>query len=283
MSETRSVNADQATYWNELGGLTWAELSGLLDRQIEAVGRRAMDALAPQAGERLLDVGCGCGQTTLELARRVGSGGEVVGVDISHPMLEVARGRTLPADAGAVRFLEADAQVADLEPASFDGVFSRFGVMFFADPTAAFRNLLGALKPGGRLAFVAWRGMAENPWMTEPMAAAAAKLPPVPPPLDPHAPGPFAFADGDRVQRILSGAGFADVEVAALDTPIGGNSLQDSLTLALRIGPLGARLREAPEFRPKVAEAVEAALSPHVRDGKVWMPGAVWIATARRP
>jgi SAM-dependent methyltransferase len=281
MSETRIPNADQTAYWNELGGPTWAELSDLLDVQIEGVGRRGIEALAPQPGERLLAVGCGCGQTTLALAARVGPAGEVTGVDISRPMLEVARQRA--AAAPNVRFREADAQTAAFEPAAFDGLYSRFGVMFFADPAAAFRNLLSALKPGGRLTFVCWRSLAENPWMTQPMAAAAAQLPPAPPPLDPDAPGPFAFADPERVRGILAEAGFAEIAVTPVDAEIGGNSLADSLTLALRVGPLGAQLRDAPEFRPKVADAVQAALAPHVRDGAVWMPAAVWIATARRP
>jgi len=283
MSETRSGNADQTAYWNELGGPTWAELSDLLDRQIDDIGQRGLTALAPRAGERLLDIGCGCGRTTLELAERVSPGGEVVGLDISRPMLEVARRRAAAAGVANARFREADAQTAALEPAAFDGLYSRFGAMFFADPTAAFRNLLSALKPGGRLALVVWRSLAENPWMTEPLAAAAAILPPGPPPLDPTAPGPFAFADGERVRRILADAGFTAIDLAAVDAPIGGNGLADSLTLALRVGPLGARLREAPEFRPKVTEAVRAALAPHVRDGEVWMSGAVWIVTARRP
>jgi SAM-dependent methyltransferase len=283
MSESQAPNADQTTFWNELGGPTWAELSPLMDRQIEGVGRRAIEALAPRPGERLLDVGCGCGQTTLALAARVAPGGAVEGLDISRPMLEVARRRAADEGEAKVRFREADAQTAAFEPAAFDGVYSRFGVMFFADPKAAFRNLLGALKPGGRLAFVCWRAAAENPWMTAPMAAAAAQLPPGPPPADPDAPGPFAFADAQRVRDILGSAGFADIDVAPVDALIGGNSLPDALTVALRVGPLGARLRENPELRPKVADAVRAVLAPNLRDGEVWMPGAVWIVTARRP
>lgn len=280
MSE--APNAGQATYWNELGGLTWAELSPLLDRQIEPVGQAAIAALAPEPGERLLDVGCGCGQTALELGRRVGPSGEVLGLDISRPMLEVARRRAEAAGAANVTFVEGDAQTWPAPGARFDGVFSRFGVMFFSDPVAAFGNLRTALRPGGRMAFACWRRPEENPLMTTPARAAAAHLPPAPP-ADPDAPGPFAFADPAKIRRILEAAGFADLEVAACDTDIGGNTLEDSLTLALRIGPLGARLRESPELRPKVLEDVRRALSEHMRDGRVWMKGAVWIVTARRP
>jgi hypothetical protein len=154
--------------------------------------------------------------------------------------------------------------------------------MFFADPKAAFGNLLSALKPGGRLAFVCWRAMAENPLMTAPMAAAARHLPPPAPP-PPGAPGPFAFAEASHVRDILATAGFADIAIEAFDTPIGGNSLEESLKVAQRVGPLGALLREHPEAAAKVLDDLRAALAEHVRDGAVWMGGAVWIVTARRP
>lgn len=275
-------NAGQTTYWNELGGLTWAELSPLLDRQIEPLGEAAVAALAPRPGERILDVGCGCGQTSLDLGRRVGGSGEVLGLDISRPMLEIARHRAEAAGAANVRFVEGDAQTWPLPAERFDALFSRFGVMFFADPVAAFRNLLGALRPGGRIAFACWRAENENPLMTTPARAAATHLPPSPP-TDPDAPGPFAFADPAKIRRILEAAGFDDVETTPCDTEIGGNTPEDSLTLALRIGPLGARLRENPELRPKVVEDVRRALAEHVRDGRVWMKGAVWIVTACRP
>jgi SAM-dependent methyltransferase len=279
---TQSPNADQQTFWNELGGAAWAELSPLLDRQIQSLGDRAIDALAPRPGERVLDIGCGCGQTTFELAKRVSPGGEAVGIDISRTMLDVARQRAADLGVGGVRFLEADAQTWAFEPGGFDGLFSRFGVMFFADPKAAFRNLLGALMPGGRLAFACWRSLPENPWITLPMAAAAAYLPP-PPPFDPDAPGPVALANPDRVRDILVSAGFADLEIAPFDTAVGGNSLEDSLKVALRVGPLGARLRESPDLAPKIVDVVRNAFAAHLRDGAVWMEGAAWIVTARRP
>jgi SAM-dependent methyltransferase len=278
---SRAPNLDQSTYWNEQAGPTWAELSPLLDRQIEAVGRRAVEALAPRPGERLLDVGCGCGATTLALAARVAPGGEAVGLDISRPMLEVARARLAAAGVAGARFVEGDAEAFDFAPERFDGLFSRFGVMFFSDPPAAFGNLLRALKPGGRMTFACWRDMAENPWMTAPLAAAGSLLPAAEP-GDPDAPGPFALADAGRVRRILEAAGFAEVTIEPMDVQVGGNTLDDSLTLALRVGPLGARLREAPELAP-VAGAVRAVLAAHLRGGVVLMDGAVWIVGARRP
>lgn len=280
MTDTRTANPDQVAYWNETGGRTWAELNDLLDRQIREVGLKGLAALAPAAGERVLDVGCGGGQTSLLIAERVGPKGAVTGADISRPMLELARKR---AEGRAnIRFVEADAQVHAFEAGAFDAVFSRFGVMFFSDPKAAFANLKRALKTGGRMVFVCWAPLAENPWMSTPAMAAAKHLPPTPA-SDPTAPGPFAFADPDRVRAILQAAGFADVGFEKAASPIGGNTLEESLTLAMRVGPLGARLREAPELAPKVLADVRAALEAKLKDGRVWMDGAVWIVSARAP
>jgi SAM-dependent methyltransferase len=280
MTDANTANPDQVAYWNEQGGRTWAELNDLLDRQIRDVGLKGIEALAPAPGERVLDVGCGGGQTSLLIADRVGAGGAVTGADISRPMLTLARQRA--EGRPNVRFVEADAQVHAFEAAAFDAVFSRFGVMFFSDPAAAFANLRRALKPGGRLVFVCWAPLAENPWMSTPAVAAAKHLPPSPPP-SPTAPGPFAFADPERVRGILQAAGFADLGFDKLAQPIGGNTLEESLTLAMRVGPLGARLREAPELAPKVVADVRAALEQRLKDGRVWMDGAVWIVTARAP
>ncbi len=282
MAETQdsAANTAQIDYWNTGAGETWAEFQTQLDRQTEPLGLEAMRALSPQPGERILDIGCGCGQSTLQLAERVGPDGAVVGIDISQPMLEVARGRAAPASGGRIAFREIDAQTGELGRGQFDAVYSRFGVMFFGDPTAAFVNIRAALKPGARMAFVCWRPLAENPLMRAPMQAAAPLLPPLPPP-DPLAPGPFAFADPERVRRILSEAGFSGVDIAAFDTPVGGGSQDEALALAFRIGPLGAALRANPESREKVVEAVREAIQSYVEGGRVQMPAAVWIVTAR--
>lgn len=275
-----AANADQTAYWNNDAGTTWAELQDLLDVQLEPLGRRVLDALSPQPGEWVLDVGCGSGQTTLALGGRVGPAGRAVGVDISRPMLEVARRRGEVAP--QVAFHEADAQTFAFEPATFDAIHSRFGVMFFEDPTAAFANLRGALKPGGRLAFVCWRTPAENPIMALPMAAAANLLPPPEPPT-PGAPGPFAFADAGRVRTVLSDAGFADISVEPQDMAAGGNSLDDTVRMALRVGPLGRQLREHPQAEGPVIEAIHRALSQHLIDGRVFLGSATWIVTATNP
>jgi SAM-dependent methyltransferase len=277
VSEQAAPNAAQIEFWNAVPGRTWAELQELLDRQIEPLGKEAMRVLAPAAGERILDIGCGCGHTTLDLAERVGPSGAVLGIDISRPMLEVARQR--PA---VIRpdFLEIDAQIAPLATASFDAAFSRFGVMFFSDPVAAFANIRQALKPGGRIGFVCWRSYQENPWMRAPVEAAQPFLPPSPP-SDPLAPGPFAFADDGRIGRILADAGFQRVEIDPFDAMIGGSDLDQTLGLTFRVGPLGAALRENPGLLDKVAEPVRAVLSSYVTPRGVMIPAAAWIVQAK--
>ena len=273
-------NAAQIDYWNAIAGETWSRFNALLDRQIEPLGREAMRALGPQPGERIIDIGCGCGQTTMALAEQVGASGVVVGADVSRPMLAVARARPLPAGARQPQFREADAQSDGLGEAAFDAAFSRFGVMFFADPVAAFANIRASLTAQGRLAFVCWRPYAENPWMRIPMEAAEPLLG-QPPPVDPTAPGPFAFADADRVRAILDQAGFADVAIAAFDAAIGGSSIDETVSMTFRVGPLGRALAENRDRIPAVAEAVRRAVTPYDTAGGVFMPSAVWIVQAR--
>jgi SAM-dependent methyltransferase len=182
-----------------------------------------------------------------------------------------------------IRFQVADAQTSDFGGERFDAVFSRFGVMFFSDPTAAFANILKALKPGGRLAFVCWRGPAENPHMTGPFTAVAHLLPPLPP-SDPLAPGPFAFADPERVRRILAEAGFGEIAIRPYDAQVGGWSLEEGMVIAQRMGPLAAVLRQNPDLRPQVQDALVADLRRRMgADGKVSTNAAVWIVTATAP
>jgi len=204
MSQMRdtSSNAAQIEYWNAIAGETWAQFQESLDRQIEPLGLAAMDVLGPGEGEHIIDIGCGCGQTSLTLAARVGPTGSVVGVDISKPMLDVALRRPRPATL-QVTFRKLDAQTGDLGSGRFDAAFSRFGVMFFGDPVAAFANIRASLKLGCRLAFVCWRPLSENLWMQAPLQAALPFIPPVAP-SGPTAPGPFAFADAGRVRSMLA-------------------------------------------------------------------------------
>ena len=275
-----SPNAAQFEYWNAAAGATWARYHDTLNRQIAPLGLAALRALAPTAGERVLDIGCGCGHTTLEIAARVAPGGVAVGIDISAPMLEVARRSALPNSAGRAQFRQADAQVADLGQAAFDALYSRFGVMFFADPVAAFASVRQSLRSGGRLSFVCWRPLAVNPWMSEPLEAARPFLPPLAPP-DPTAPGPFAFADDGRVRAILRAAGYTDVDVRAFDTEIGIGDLDATVQLTLRFGPLGAALRENPAYKDRVTDPVSAVLARYATARGVMLPASVWIVSAR--
>lgn len=280
-------NAEQIDYWNDTAGPKWVALQESLDRQIGPLGHVAMAAADLQPGERVLDVGCGCGATSIELARRVAPGGSVLGVDVSTVMLEAARAAASRAGASGLEFANADAQTAPLTPGGFDVVFSRFGVMFFAEPTAAFANLRRAMRPGGRLAFVCWQEMAKNPWMSLPLSAALRHMPPPMPPA-PGAPGPFAFADPEHVRRILGGAGFASVSLAPHETDLsvgGGQDLDTTVAFVLQLGPLAAALRESdPSVRGRVADAVREAVAPFAEaGGGVRLGSATWIVTARNP
>lgn len=280
---TDAANASQADYWNGGAGQTWVEINRLLDMQLQPLGAQAQAALGPRPGERVLDIGCGAGDTSLDLARAVGPDGAVLGADISQLLLDLAARRAAAAGL-KVRFEAADAQVADLAGlagGAFDAAFSRFGVMFFSGPAAAFANIRRALKPGGRLAFVCWRPPEENPLMTAPMKAAAHLLPPQPP-SEPDAPGPFAFKDPERVRGILGEAGFTDVAIRPFDARVGGWTPDEALVVAQRVGPLGGLLRESPDLKPRVLEAVTEEMARHTdADGKVRMGAAVWIVTAR--
>jgi SAM-dependent methyltransferase len=278
-----SSNADQIAYWNGGAGDAWTIFQKNLDAQVAPLGDRALDRLAPAAGETVLDIGCGCGQTTRELARRVGSHGAVTAVDISKPMLAVAAREAADAGLRNIHFVEADAQIHAFPPGAFDAAFSRFGVMFFADPVAAFANLRAALKPAtGRIAFVCWRALAENPWMTVPVQAARGHLPPQPQP-DPDAPGPFAFADRDRLERILAQAGYTDIAITPADDQVALGPLDEAVERSLYIGALARLLDEHPQARAPVPATLRDTLRPFATDGGVRLDAAVWIVGARRP
>ncbi|HTI66546.1 MAG TPA: methyltransferase domain-containing protein [Caulobacteraceae bacterium] len=258
----------------------WAEVRELLELQLAPLGRRALAALAPQPGERVLDIGCGGGETALDLARAVAPDGAVVGVDLSGAVLAFARRAADGCE--SVRFVEADAQVFPFGPAAFDAAFSRFGVMFFADPTAAFVNIRRSLRPDGRLAFVCWRALEENALDILPLRAASAHLPPQSD-QEPDAPGPFAFADPDRVRRILEAAGFEHVEIVAWDELVGSGDVEAMLAVCSRVGALGKILRERPELRAAALPAMRSALAAHDGPYGVRLNAATWIVTARTP
>ena len=279
-------NEEMVRYWNEGAGAVWVEQQERLDAQIGPLGVRTRERAAIQRGERVLDVGCGCGGTTLELAADVGGGGSVVAIDISRPMLERARARAQAAGLGArIDWRLEDAQVAPFESAAFDLIFSRFGVMFFSDPVAAFTNLRRSLRRGGRLAFVCWQPREKNPWMLAP-ALAAAKHIAFPQPSAPDAPGPFAFGDAAQVRGILERAGFVDVAHDAVNEPmrLAGDTVEEALSLCLQLGPVGAALREAKpsdEQRSRVVGAVRQVIESFETPRGIEAEAGAWIVTAR--
>jgi SAM-dependent methyltransferase len=281
--EATGPNAEQITYWNEQAGPKWVTLQAKLDEQLEPFGRVVMDRLAIAQGERVLDVGCGCGETSLALAERVGASGSVVGIDISNVMLERARERV--GAAKNARFLAADAQTHAFDAGSFDVVFSRFGVMFFQDPRAAFANLTRALATGGRVGFHCWKTFQDNPWITVPFFAALEHVPPPPPPV-PGAPGQFAFADPDHVRGILADAGLTEIgfESRADTMTIGDGSIDETVSFAMQMGPSSIVLREAtPETVEKVRASIRTALAPYHGPRGVTLATSSWVVTARKP
>jgi SAM-dependent methyltransferase len=257
----------------------WAEVRELLELQLAPLGRRAIASLAPRRGERILDIGCGGGTTTLELARAVAPSGTVTGVDLSASVLAFAQ--RAAEGCQQVDFVCADAQVYAFEPGSFDAAFSRFGVMFFGDARAAFINIHRSLAPNGRLAFVCWRALEENTLDILPLRAASAHLPPQPV-HDPDAPGPFAFASPARVRGILEDAGFGEIEVTAHDEQVVSGDVDAMLAVCARVGALGKILRENPEFRHAALPAVRSALAAHDGPDGVKLNAATWIVTARK-
>ncbi len=264
----------QADYWNGEAGDVWAAEADTLDPRLETFGQAAMRALALRSGERVLDVGCGAGATTRELKAAVGAQGTVVGIDVSHQLIAAARAR-----GGNVTYVQADAASHDLGT-TFDAVYSRFGVMFFEQPTAAFANLR-RLAPRGRLAFVCWRRLEENSAFTRPLEIARHLLPEVPAP-PPEAPGPFAFAEKGTIERILSSSGWRSIAVVPFDTMYElGSSPASATELALKLGPLGRALRERPEASAEVRALVLEQFTAEARGGVVAYPAAAWVVTAR--
>ena len=271
----------QREYWTGRAGDEWASHPERIDAQLAPIAAAALAAAAFRAGERVLDIGCGAGGTTLDIARRVGPSGSVTGVDLSPQMLKVARERARRAGL-EIEFLEADAGAASF-PERFDAAFSRFGVMFFEGPVAAFAHIRRAMRAEGRLTFVCWRSMAENPWASVPVAAIEPMLATPLAPPDPEAPGPYALCDAGKVERILRTAGWRNVALSAWDGPMsigGSGTLEEVVDFVLRIGPCARAVAEQKLDVGEARRRLMDHLAPLHRRGNLEVPAACWVVTA---
>jgi SAM-dependent methyltransferase len=276
------ANSDQAEHWNSSEqAARWVDHQELHDRMLAPLGDIVLDAAALSPGDDVLDVGCGCGSTTLAAARAVAPG-TAVGLDLSAPMLRRARENAAAQGLASVSFELGDAQVHSVGRA-FDVVISRFGVMFFADPVAAFANVRAATRPGGRLAFVCWQPLAANEWLTVPVAAFAEHMP-LPEPADQQAPGMFALAEPGRARHVLGEAGWREVTVTEWRVPIllGGGALDDAVDF-VRTGSLGRAILDGADAatRDRALSSVRAALARHAGPDGVRLGAAVWLVQAR--
>ncbi len=276
-------NADQIAFWNGHGGHLWTERQEAQDAVLAPISAILLDRAAAATGERVADIGCGCGATTLALAERVGPSGHVVGVDVSAEMLSRARartGRNLP-----IEYVQADATIHPFEPERTDLLFSRFGVMFFADPAQSFANMRTALHPEGRLVFACWREPRANPWAMTPLQAAYQHLPRLPA-AGPEDPGLFSFAQEERVRRILAAAGFGSIAMQPHDLEFDlamGQGLEAAASRSLEFGPVSRATKDQPpELVAAAKAAIEVALAPFAKGTTVPLAAALWIVSARR-
>jgi SAM-dependent methyltransferase len=279
-----SPNAREVEYWNSAHTRAWAEEHEAIDRLFAGLTQVALNLAAPQRGERVIDIGCGSGTTVLELASRVGSSGYVLGADVSKPSVEKARERIAVAGVRQAEITLCDVSTHIFPANSFDLVFSRFGVMFFAEPVATFTNIRKAMKPDARLALAVFRTPQENKWATAPLAAVRHILPPITPP-GPEEPGEFSWADAARVHRILESAGFQDVSLTPHDPvmPLAApGGAAEAANFMFRVGPVVRAMSDASEQqRKEVRAALEAFFRSHEGPQGVVLPGAIWIVTAR--
>jgi SAM-dependent methyltransferase len=281
MDATHLPNEEQVTHWNSLAGHAWVDAQAVLDQMLAPLQDLLVAAVRAASVRSVLDVGCGTGSTTVAVAQTLGTTGRCVGVDISEPMLAAAAARAEREHAQAT-FIRADAQTHPFEPASFDMIVSRFGVMFFDDFVQAFANLRRAARSNAGLCVVTWRSAAENPFMTTAERAAAPLLPSVPPRRQ-DGPGQFALADLSRVRRILEDSGWVGIDIQPIDVActLPENALVRYVT---RLGPLGQVFHEADEtVRGRIVATVRAAFDPYVHGTEVRFNAACWMVVARAP
>ena len=282
MKNASQSDGAQVALWNGPAGHAWVEVQDLLEQTLKPIGDLLLEtafAQEPKSRVSVLDVGCGPGATTLAAARRLGAKGRCVGLDISDPMIAAAQARA-ERERSSATFIRADAQTYAFEPASFDVIISRFGVMFFDDPVQAFANLRHAAVDGGAMRLIVWRSAAENPFMTTAEQVAAPLLPNLPP-RDPEAPGQFAFADQGRVSSILAKSGWTEIVIRPADIPCTLPS-KELVRYLTRMGPVGRTLEGADEAtRARVIDAVRPAFDRSVRGSEVCVTAACWVISGR--
>jgi SAM-dependent methyltransferase len=279
MTVTQSAEQEQSAVWNGVLGHGWVDTEDLLDRVFAPFADLLVEAAGTLPARRVLDVGCGTGATTRAIARSLGAAGRVTGLDISEPMIAAARARA-ERDRVPVELIVADAEAHPFEPRSFDLIVSRFGVMFFADPVRAFANLRRAARDGAALRVLAWRGAAENPFMTTAERAAAPLLPNVPP-RRPDEPGQFGFADPQRVRRILEQSGWSEIDIRPIDVACAFPE-RDLVGYFTRLGPVGRLLGEADAAtRERAIATIRPAFDSYVHGDEVRLTAACWTIGAR--
>lgn len=258
----------------------WLEIREPIERQLAPLGNAAIEALDLKPGEHVLDLGCGIGGTPVALAAAVGPLGRIAALDLLPAAIGVlARDADLPTN---VSLLVGDAQHYPFVRATFDAVFSRFGVMFFDDPVAGFSNVARAVRPGGRIGFVCWRGLDENELDHMPLRAASPYLPPELVCATVEAPW-FSFCDSEVIRAALSAAGWANIAITPRDMSVGSGDLQSTVEICARVGALGAILREHPQFAARAVPALTGALRPVDGSDGPYLRAAIWLVTAIRP
>lgn len=278
MATAEEINADMLTFWNGQGGRTWVERQSHTDAMMKPVVQELLAFAAPVVGERVVDVGCGCGAPTLEFARAVGSTGRVLAMDISGPMLAEAETRAKVAGLTNIEWRHADPATTPLD--EYDLLTSMFGTMFFGDAVSAFSNMRRTATPGARMAIICWRSIAENPWMEVPVKAVARHFPPRPKP-PPNAPGMFGFSNPEHVSAIFTASGWKTPQFSKLDIDLdlaAGRGLDKAVEQITKIGAVNSWLRDQPaETVAAAVTSLREALAAYAEGSNVRLPAAMWL------
>lgn len=283
--KSESPNSDEIDFWNGPQGQNWVDQNRLTDLMYDPFGAKAMECAALEPGQSVLEVGCGCGSTTIKLANLVAPNGRVTAMDVSTLMLSIAEERTKSA-AVPVKLITADAEIYDFSPGAFDVVFSQFGVMFFANPEVAFANFYRALKPGGRIVFVCWRDLEQNPWFITPYEAVRHHFPEIERPRNDVPQSGWSLVSKEKVENLLGGAGFMDVRLDPFDAPaqMGEGSLDACIDYVSDfVSPVAAIIRGAGvAATPAILATLRSEMAQYHTENGIRFPAAMWIVSGRR-